>query len=282
MLQRAAATSLLQPRRQGARHGDRRGRHEDLRRREAAAVDRARAAAPIRICSCSTRRRRRSTRSPRRRSAARCATSRRRRDVITVLIAHRLSTVMHADRIYVLERGRIVEAGPPRRAARAQGAVLRDVAAAGGRAEGDAGYRCFCGTGAGSGLNGNCRITYFVPRTTTEIRAPKRHGHPEAAKGAASRRHDARASACDRILWECTTSADSECGSSLVIWWLPRRQRRVGFLAATAVWSRVSSGVRPSPSPPTSLKAAGRVPGKRRFAICKSRRVPQLSWRIMF
>ena len=33
------------------------------------------------------------------------------REAITVLIAHRLSTVMHADRIYVLERGRIVEEG---------------------------------------------------------------------------------------------------------------------------------------------------------------------------
>jgi ATP-binding cassette subfamily B protein len=34
-----------------------------------------------------------------------------RADVMTILIAHRLSTVMHSERIYVLERGRIVEQG---------------------------------------------------------------------------------------------------------------------------------------------------------------------------
>ncbi len=34
-----------------------------------------------------------------------------RKDMITILIAHRLSTVLHADRIYVLEKGHIIESG---------------------------------------------------------------------------------------------------------------------------------------------------------------------------
>jgi ATP-binding cassette subfamily B protein len=33
------------------------------------------------------------------------------KDTITVLIAHRLSTVMHADRIFVLEKGKVIEQG---------------------------------------------------------------------------------------------------------------------------------------------------------------------------
>jgi ATP-binding cassette subfamily B protein len=38
----------------------------------------------------------------------------RQQSVITILIAHRLSTVMHADKIFVLEHGSIVESGKHR------------------------------------------------------------------------------------------------------------------------------------------------------------------------
>lgn len=44
-----------------------------------------------------------------------------RKDLITIMIAHRLSTVMHSDTIYVLEKGRIVESGSHAKLVKAKG-----------------------------------------------------------------------------------------------------------------------------------------------------------------
>ena len=43
------------------------------------------------------------------------------KDMITILIAHRLSTVMHSDTIYVLEKGKIVESGSHTKLVKAKG-----------------------------------------------------------------------------------------------------------------------------------------------------------------
>ena len=69
VLKKAACNSLLARADKGSRHADRRRRSESFGRREAAAVDRARFVAAIRIFSCSMKRRRRWIRLPNRRSA---------------------------------------------------------------------------------------------------------------------------------------------------------------------------------------------------------------------
>jgi ATP-binding cassette subfamily B protein len=61
-----------------------------------------------------------------------------RHSQITILIAHRLSTVMHADTIFVLEKGRIVESGVHAALLAGNGLYAGDVAPADRRAPEDA------------------------------------------------------------------------------------------------------------------------------------------------
>ena len=110
VLHRAAADSLLARADQGTRHVDRRGRRQSIGRRKAAAVHRTSASAKPRLLvfdeatsSLDSITEEEITRTIREVGE--------RSDVMTILIAHRLSTVMHAERIYVLEKGQIVEQG---------------------------------------------------------------------------------------------------------------------------------------------------------------------------
>ena len=70
--------------------------------------------ARARASCCSTNRPRSSTCAARRRSSSGC--SPRRATCTTILISHRFSTVRLADRIAVIEGGRLIELGTPRRA----------------------------------------------------------------------------------------------------------------------------------------------------------------------
>ena len=108
------------------------GRHRPVRRAVAArrAGPRAvRRAARAPASCCSTSRPRSSTCAARRRSST--ASSPPPAHCTTILISHRFSTVRHADRICVLEHGRVVELGTPRRADGARRPLPHDVRPAG-------------------------------------------------------------------------------------------------------------------------------------------------------
>ncbi len=165
-----------------ARHGDRRGRRESFGRREAAALHRAGAAAEpqLLVFDEATSSLDSLTEEEISQTIRDVAAS---RDAITILIAHRLSTVLHADRIYVLERGRIVESGRHAELTERQRPVLRHVAAAGGRKQPRTectvpGFTC-----------GWFQVTRAVrercaPRCRRERRAAEQRGFSPAWRGA--------------------------------------------------------------------------------------------------
>ena len=96
--------------RQGARHGDRRRRREGLRgERQRLSIARALLRRPHLLVFDEATSSLDSITEEEISQTIRDVN--RAEDAITILIAHRLSTVMHADRIYVLEHGRIVERG---------------------------------------------------------------------------------------------------------------------------------------------------------------------------
>ena len=110
MLNKAACHTAARPDK-GARDRDRRRRRESVRRREAAALDCSRLAASSKLLVFDE-----ATSSlwillTEEEISVTIRDVSMRKDLIAILIAHRLSTVFHADRIYVLERGR--SSNPP-------------------------------------------------------------------------------------------------------------------------------------------------------------------------
>ena len=91
------------------RHAARRTRRAALDRTAPAHLDRARACSRTRRSWCSTSRPPRSTPRPSRSCCRTCSAWGRGRAIL--LVTHRLSTLRHADRIVLLEQGRVIEAG---------------------------------------------------------------------------------------------------------------------------------------------------------------------------
>ena len=110
---------------QGLRHHRRRAGRDPLRRAEAAGGHRPHADCRTRPSWSLTIPSPPWTRRPTRRSASPSAEAREGRTVI--LISHRITTLMSADQILVLDKGRVTAAGHPRGADRAGGGIYRRI-----------------------------------------------------------------------------------------------------------------------------------------------------------